>query len=281
MSHSSAKRRQNDGPNGRRPFPLRLVGHRGASSEFPENTLEAFERALELGVDVLETDIHLTADGHVVVSHDPTGERAANVPTAIAEARLAEVQSWDAGWAYLDPSGERPFAGRGLFIPTLNQLLDLTGQTLLNIDIKHHSSTMVATLLALLRDRGVEEQVTLASFDDNTIAQVRAMGYRGPTALQLREVVALWSLPAALARRVIRGQAVQVPTRRGPVVLSSCAFIDKCHALGLRVDYWTINDGVEADVLLERGADGIMTDDPSGMAAVVNRHRGRRAGSGQ
>src|SRR5262245_31233802 len=74
-----------------------LYAHRGASAELPENTIEAFLRALEVGATAIETDVHLTRDGHVVVSHDPSGERAAGVPRRICDATLAEVKAWDVG----------------------------------------------------------------------------------------------------------------------------------------------------------------------------------------
>ena len=257
-------------------FPLRLIAHRGASKEYPENTLEAFQRALTLGVDALETDVHMTSDGQVVISHDDTGQRAALISTAIRRVTLAEVQSWDAGKTFTDRAGAHPFAGKGLHMPSLHQLLDLSGDTLLNIDIKQHTPNMVPTLLALLRDRGVEPRVTLASFHRRTLSQVHALGYRGPIALQQREVLALRGLPSVLARRCLVGTAVQIPPRAGPLSLSKRAFINKCHRLGRRVDYWTINAPAEAERLLQRGADGIMTDDPAAMQHLIARYRTRR-----
>ena len=75
----------------------RLYAHRGAAVELPENTLPAFRLALELGADAIETDAHLTRDGHVVLSHDPTGRRMCGISTPIERATLDEVRSWNAG----------------------------------------------------------------------------------------------------------------------------------------------------------------------------------------
>ena len=77
-----------------------VFGHRGASIEQPENTLESFALALELGVDVLETDVHLTSDGHVVVHHDDTGERMACCPRAVARCPLEEVKRWNVAFGF-------------------------------------------------------------------------------------------------------------------------------------------------------------------------------------
>src|SRR5215510_5737211 len=86
-----------------------VYAHRGAPAERPENTLASFRRALELGADALETDVHLTADGAVVAIHDATGARVAGVESAISASSLAEIRAWDAGYAFVDARGERPF----------------------------------------------------------------------------------------------------------------------------------------------------------------------------
>jgi glycerophosphoryl diester phosphodiesterase len=104
---------------------------------------------------------------------------------------------------------------------------------------------------------------------------VRKRGYRGPTAFALPEVLTLLAIPRALRRiKPVRGTAVQVPPRASVVNFASRWFIRKCHMLGLRVDYWTINDPAEAERLLELGADGIMTDDPAALAPVFERRYG-------
>jgi glycerophosphoryl diester phosphodiesterase len=253
-----------------------LYSHRGASIEQPENTLPSFRRAAEIGVDAFETDAHMTSDGHIVVGHDPTGGRMCGVPRPIRFTPLREVQSWDAGRGYVDSYGRRPFAGKGYRIPTLEQLLTEFPDMPLNIDLKQREPSMVETAVDLIRGHGAEERVTLASFSDDTMHKVRRLGYRGPTALAQREVIGLLALhPIAYKLLRRRGDAAQVPPSVGPIDLSAPAFIDKCHRLGLRVDYWTINDPAEAERLLDAGADGIMTDDPAAIAPVFQRRFGR------
>jgi len=254
---------------------LRLYGHRGACAELPENTIVSFERAVQLGANALETDVHMSADGHIVVSHDASGSRAAGTTKHIRESSWSEIRTWDAGRGYVDGSGQRPFCEQGIRIPLLSELLDAFDDVRINIDIKQRRPAMVEPLLKLLRDAGAEQRVTLGSFHTDTIHEVRARGFRGETAFARDEVVALALLPLAVYRglSLSRGDAVQVPTRAGPIDLASPRFIKKCHALGLRVDYWTVNDPVEAEVLLSRGADGIMTDSPAAMVDVFARHR--------
>lgn len=250
---------------------FRLYAHRGASAELPENTLPAFRRALEIpGVDALETDVHLTRDGHALVSHDEHATRMGGVSACWRDLDLADAQRIDLGHGFLAPDGGRPHLGKGFRAPTLEELLVELPGVRINVDIKQARPPMVAPLLRLLRKLKAEDRVTLASFQTRTLLAVRQRGYGGETALAQNEVAALCALP----RRVIEalpfvGDAAQVPVRVGPIALGSRWFIDKCHALGMRVDFWTINDPAEAKRLIALGADGIMTDDPFVMAPAL------------
>jgi glycerophosphoryl diester phosphodiesterase len=119
--------------------------------------------------------------------------------------------------------------------------------------------------------------VRIASVHASNLRRVRALGYEGETALAQTEVARLVSQPLSLLRRSPPGgQAAQVPLNVGPIRLDRPEFVHKCHALGLRVDYWTINDAATARRLLALGADGIMTDDPKLVAPVVRAYRGER-----
>ncbi len=123
-----------------RPF---VVAHRGAQTVEPENTLRAFLLALAQGADALETDLHLTADGHVVASHDATLSRMAGVPVVIRRATLEELRRCDVGWGFVDRDGGRPFLGRGLRVPTLEELLDAFPGVSWNVDVKQRAPSMV------------------------------------------------------------------------------------------------------------------------------------------
>lgn len=253
--------------------PLHLIGHRGACGERPENTLPSFDRAVEIGVDVLETDVHMSADGVVVVSHDEDGTRAAGMSARIAETPLAELRTWDVGRGFTDGMGRLPYAAQGLTMPTLEELLDRFPDAQLNIDIKQRSPRMVDVFLAVLHNQHAEERATLASFHADVIGEVRQR-FTGPTVLAQNEVIALLATPLWLLRRTgVAGNVVQVPVRAGPIELGSRAFIDKCHTLGLRIDFWTVNDPVVAEILLDRGADGMITDDPARLKPLFDERR--------
>jgi glycerophosphoryl diester phosphodiesterase len=250
--------------------PARLYAHRGAAAELPENTLPAFARALEVGATAIETDCHMTRDGHVVVSHDETGMRMAAVQRAIRESTLDEVRSWDVGIGFVGPRGDRPYAGKDYRIPLLSDLLEACPDVPVNVDAKQPD--MAEALVRVVRAARAEARVLIASFDVGTLRRVRALGYEGQTGLAQSEVARLLFLPRRLyARTPVAGAAAQIPHRWRGIDLGTRGVVDRIHARGKVVHYWTVNDVARARALLTAGADGIMTDNPRLLAPLFAR----------
>lgn len=249
--------------------PRRLYAHRGASAEYPENTLEAFQRAVDVGVDALEMDVHMTRDGQLIVAHDPTCARTTGAPGRWADLDFAEVKGLDAGWGFVAADGARPFANAGVRVPRFEEVLTAFSRVHINVDIKcQHAAP---TTLSLLNRLDVAGRVTIASFRLRTLLDIRRRHYRGETALSQSEVAALLGLPAVLWRQLPwTGLAAQVPIRHGLIRFDRAAFVAKCHSLGLRVDYWVVDDGAEVTRLLGLGADGIMTNDPAAIRPMFS-----------
>jgi glycerophosphoryl diester phosphodiesterase len=193
----------------------------------------------------------MTRDGRVVLSHDPTGERMAGVARAIRDCTLAEVRSWNV-------CGRQAGTHR---MPTLDEALASFPGVVFNVDAKQTEPDMIPALLRAVR--GAEDRVRIASFSAANLARVRAMGFSGETGLSPSEVVrALFAPLPALGWLRPLGAAAQVPRRAYGVRFASQKAIDRFHRLGLRVDFWTIDDPDEAAALFAMGADGVMTDDP-------------------
>jgi glycerophosphoryl diester phosphodiesterase len=230
---------------------VRIYAHRGASAELPENTMAAFRRALELGVDALELDIHRTKDGVLVVSHDPDGRRMAGVAERLADLTFAEAQRWDVG------GGER--------LPRFEDVVNEFAHVPLNVDLKRD---IADDTVALLRRLGAEERVCLASFQVRTMQRVRALGYRGPTALSRGEVIAALGIPVAIQRGPLRCRANRAQL---PLSLGHPWIIRRMKLLGLAVDFWTVDDPGLAARLVAMGADGIMTNDPRRIVPALRR----------
>jgi glycerophosphoryl diester phosphodiesterase len=238
-----------------------LYAHRGSSAELPENTLEAFQAALAHGANALELDVHPTRDSVLVVSHDPHGGRTAGVDAAIADMSVSELRRW----RMRAPDGAASRSG----VPTLAAVLETFPNVPMSIDLKVPDLRAADALVQLVLDHRAEPYVTLASFHELVMRHIRVHGYAGPTALTRREVAMLRLLPLPLAGRLVAGTAAQIPRRAGPISLDNRRFINRCRRLGLRVDFWVVNEPTTAIRLLQRGATGIMTDTPAQVAEPV------------
>jgi glycerophosphoryl diester phosphodiesterase len=250
------------------PIPF---AHRGGAGPMPENTLAAFGAAVALGYRYLETDVHATADGVLVAFHDDRLDRATDQVGRIAELPWADVR-------------EARVAGREP-IPRLADLLAAFPAARINIEPKHDAA--VGPLVALLREQRALDRVCVGSFSDARVHEVRrALGPAVCTSLGSREVAALraaaWGLRpfrSRLARR--RGRCVQVPVSHLGVPLVDAAMIATAHDLGLPVHVWTVNDPPEMARLLDLGVDGLMTDEPAALRAVLEARDAWPAGAGE
>ena len=242
-----------------------VIGHRGASSEAPENTLAAFDRAFTLGADGIELDTQLSADGVPVVIHDSFLDRTTGIPGAVQNSTLAEMKKLDAGrWFDAKFSGER--------IPTLAEALDLSrNRGFVNVEVKSSNRADVAKLTgAVLRviDAWTHaEQVLISSFDPRVIRQVRRHSPALRTAF-LRSyrqrlplgALAWWSgadfldVDAPLAARAAQLRGID------------------------RVLVWTVDQSTEQQRLAAEGVRGIITNRVAETIANLEGLRTRRTG---
>jgi glycerophosphoryl diester phosphodiesterase len=254
-----------------------VFAHRGASAERPENTIEAFDRAVELGVDRLEADVHATRDGKIVVAHDADGLRMAGEPGRILTSSFVEVRSWDVGARFVARRGD--YRGHGPHrVPSLEEVLEATRGTPLNLDVKHPSA--VEGTVRAIRRANSTARVLLTSFSDATTQAVRALGYEGPTGLARNELLVALGL-GRHARGPLRplGVRAQLPLSVGGAALDTPAALERLHALDLAVDFWVVDDPERAARLVGLGADGVMTDDPAAIVPAVRRARGLDRGA--
>ena len=255
----------------------RLFAHRGASGTHPENTLEAFAAGLAAGAERLELDVHATADGHVVVLHDAALERTTDGSGPVRERTLAELRALDAGHAFTTADGRHPWRGRGIRVPTLDELLAAHPGVPLNIEVKQEEPAIEEAVLASLDRHGARAQTLLAAEHASIMTRIRAAAPDVLTSCSAAEAaefvfrlrdgqLAGWTTPAI---------ALQVPPRYGDIDIVTPESVAAAHALGLEVHVWTINDAAEMGTLLDLGADAIMTDVPA-VAMDVLRRRGLR-----
>lgn len=247
----------------------KVVAHRGSSGRAPENTLHAMQLAVgEDRAGGLELDLQRTADGEVVVLHDETVDRTTDGNGRADRLALAALRELDAGCRF----GDGSFAGRGIRIPTLREVLEAFPDTWLSLDLKQGDPVTERVTVELLRWFGRSTDVVLSAEEPAAAERVarlapeipRFVHRSGVRSFYLRHrfrIFAGWRPP---------GHSLQIPVRHGRLDLSSARLIRDAHAQGMRVLYWTVNDVDLAKELIRRGADGIITDLPARMQELAS-----------
>lgn len=221
------------------------IAHRGASHDAPENTLEAFELAVAQGADMIETDLHQLRDGTIVLLHDT--ELDGCLLGALDRAELSE----------LAPS-----------VPTLDEALDAVGARVpFNLEIKGGPETDYAGLparaLEAVRKRGWLEKTLFSSFYDGALAELRGLDAGVRIGLLISR-----KAPVAIAERASRLGAEAVHPDRSVLTRE---LVDEIHANGYRVNVFTVDDETDLHRVLEWGVDGIFTNVPARLRAILDR----------
>lgn len=235
-------------------FPRLLYAHRGANLKIPENSMEAFSEGLKAGANALELDVHATSDGVIVVFHDTDGLRVAGEKAEIKRTSHDSIKKWRLGPEKLCK------------VPTLTEVINTFQHVPINVDIKAHNLKTTSMVVDVVSRLQAQDRVLLTSDNLAVLKELRRLRYGGPLGMSMWEVVALYFLPKFVLRRFgWQGRAAQVPLQISIFRLASPWFITKCHALGIRVDFWVVNDNETARRLYSMGADGVMTDDPAAI----------------
>jgi glycerophosphoryl diester phosphodiesterase len=251
-----------------------VMAHRGGRGLWPENTLYAFERAAEMGVDVLEMDIHTTADGALVVMHDDTVDRTTNGSGPILSFTLDELKGLDAGYTWSPDDGQTfPFRGQGITVPTVEEVFAAFPGVPLNIEIKQEEPSMVASFCQLIRDHDLADQVLVASFHEETMAEFRQECPEVATSIGTMETVSLFILSKIFLEATYGApaEAAQVPEYRSGLHVLAPRFIDAAHNRNLEVHAWTINEEDDLQRMIALGVDGIITDYPDRLLTLLDR----------
>jgi glycerophosphoryl diester phosphodiesterase len=262
--------------------------HQGGAREAPSSTLFALRQAVAGGADGLELDVHATADRTVMVCHDATVDRTTAGSGAIAQHALEDLRAldnahwWVPGEVVATDRAEHEYVHRGkaptdasFGIATLREVLDEFPDVFLNLDIKQTAPDVepYEQLVAdLLREFGRTDDVIVASFDDRATGAFNAIAPEIHTSCGTVMTTMIWQaihddkpLPATNHR------ALQVPTAVGDIVVVDELFVARAHEHGLAVHVWTIDEPDEMNRLVDLGVDGIMTDRPSVLEAILQR----------
>jgi glycerophosphoryl diester phosphodiesterase len=249
-----------------------VIAHQGGDGLWPSNTLYAFERATALGADVLEMDVHSTADGVIVLSHDETVDRLTDGSGLIKEMTLEQLKELDAGYDWnKDDSTSFPYRGQGITIPTLEEVLTAFPDMRMNIEIKQREPSIVASFCNLLRRHDRERRVLVASFHPDTIEAFRQTCPEMATAATEPEIRPFFVLNRIFLDAVYRppAEAFQVPEYSGNLHVLTPRFVRGAHNHNINVHVWTVNETEDMRRLLELGVDGIITDRPDRLLTLL------------
>jgi glycerophosphoryl diester phosphodiesterase len=236
------------------------VAHRGASAERPENTIPAFELAMDQGADVIEADVRATADGELMILHDPTLDRTTSGTGPLRELTAAAARELD--------------AGHGAPLPFARDVLEVArGRTRVNLDLKEVE--VVEPAVRLVHEVRMLDRVTFISFLPEAWDRLERLSPESP-------VIMLVDSADALAGLALGDGAVSTAAGVGmPYGLVSEDMVERMHRHGLGVFPWTVDDDAEMRRLIELGVNGLVTNRPAALAEVLRQLRAAEARAGR
>ena len=232
------------------------IAHRGGSYLGSENTMEAFENAINMGFKFLETDIQITRDKKLIAFHDNTLNRVTDHKGYIINKTWNEIK-------------KTKVAGK-FNIPLLSDIFYSWPEINLNIDPKNNAS--ISTLIEFLKENNFFDRVCIGSFSGKRLETLRKIfGSSLCTSAGPLEVLKLKLSSLNLRNFKIDANCVQVPLKYFEIKIIDRNFINYCHELNLKVHVWTINEIKEMEELLDLGVDGIMSDNLEGLKTVLTK----------
>lgn len=252
-----------------------LIAHRGGAGLAPENTLAAFEpAATDWASDMIECDVRATRDGHCIVLHDPTLDRTTNGIGNVSDYTLDELRAFDAGYRFTSDGGRTfPFRGKGIVIPTIDEVLSKVPNTRFTIEVKDGAAQK--GLFAAIQKHQAKDRVIAAGMYDRD----RTMfgDYKGAISASTEQAKRFYIAHKLHASRLYRLNAdvLQVPEHWGGKPVVTGRLVRALERQGIPVHVWTVNDAISMDRLLDAGVDGLVTDRPDIASQLLQSRFGR------
>ena len=239
-----------------------VIAHRGGRALVPGNTIEAAKNAVDIGSDIIEIDVHLTADNTLVVRHDAMIDTTTNGSGLIANMTLSDIQTYDAGFNEIDypeASWEIP-----LTVPSLKSLFTALPNQRYLIELKPETLPPADALCQLILEHKLQNQVLVGSFHSSVLQYFRRSCPSIPTSLGKSEITLFVLLERIKLGHLFNspGYSIQLPTKYGDFAILTPELVKLAQNLNMHVDVWTVNDPVELEIVSNIGVDGIITDRP-------------------
>lgn len=249
-----------------------VIAHRGGRGLWPENTLFAFHNAAKLGVDAIEFDTQRSKDGVFVVMHDAAVDRTTNGKGNVGDFTFEEIRKLDAGYRWTKDGETFPFRGKGINIPTVEEVLQQFPDLKLNIEIKECDPDAANALLKLIAKYDAAERVMIGSFFTRVVIRTRTLSPHIATSAGRAEITKFFAMQLlGLARfYALPVHALEVPEYEGNLKVVSQRFIKAAlRRNALPVYVWTVNEKDKMRQLLNMGVRGLISDYPDRALEVV------------
>ena len=256
-------------------YPL-VIAHADDTGQglWPGSTMVFLEGATQLGVDVLEIDVHMSKDGHIVVMHDDTVDRTTNGSGKISQLTLKEIKELEVGANWSPDGGSTyPYREAGLRVPTVAEVFTLFPDKPLNIEIKQEDPSLAQPLCDLIRHFNMSDRVLVPSFSDKAMSEFRAACPEVATVASSSEVRKFVAVNFAFLSKFLAAEyeAFQVPEESSGIPVVIPHFVHSAHDSNLQVHIWTVNDPADMERFIAMGVDGIMTDRPDLLLDILGR----------
>ncbi len=252
-----------------------VIAHQGGDGVWPGDTVFAYEKAVELGADVIEMDAHITKDGQIVLMHDEKVDRTTDGTGLIEDLTLDELKQLDAAYKWSNDGDKTfPYRGQGIQVPTLDELFQQFPEMRYVIEIKLTQNPIDKPLCDLIRNRTMQDKVVIASFHDEAMENFRAACPEVATSASRGEVTTFVILGKVFLSGLVAPQYESIqppydPAESKNIPIMTKRFIREAHAKNIAVEPWTVNDPALMKQYIEWGVDGIMTDRPDLMVQVL------------
>jgi glycerophosphoryl diester phosphodiesterase len=252
-----------------------VIAHQGGDGVWPGDTMYAFEKAVEIGADVLEMDAHITKDNQIVLMHDEKVDRTTDGTGLIEDLTLPELKQLDAAYKWSNDNGKTfPYRGQEIEVPTLEELFQKFPQMRYVIEIKLTQNPIDRPFCELIRKYDMQDKVVIASFHDQAMQNFRKTCPEVATSASRGEVTKFVLLGKVFLSGLVAPQYQSIqppydPSESMNIPIMTKRFIHDAHAKNVAVEPWTVDDPQLMKQYIEWGVDGIMTDRPDLMIEVL------------
>lgn len=247
---------------------IKIISHRGANKYAPQNTLPAFERSLQLGVDGFETDVHMTKDGVPVICHNYTINATSNGMGSISSFDVEDLRKFDFG-SYYAPQF------KGTKIPLLDEFLDLVASSdieIMNIELKsprERETGIVEKTIEAVKAHNLFKRLLISSFDSKLLVEAKKIDARCQTGYLY--CPNHMDVPVAMINPVAAAKKIGADALHPMDIYVSPLYVKLAHKAGIKVNVWTINSENKIRKMIKYGVDGIITDCPDRVRSVMNK----------